>query len=349
MKKRVSVTIDQSVFKEAKSLGINVSQASENYLKLLISVIKSKTGSTGFGPATPGLKDWHGTTKDWGDYWSFLVKQGFRSGHDRNLYNYTQRFAEDFLRGDLSRVRDASEGVKRNAMSALSNFASFLGKKKYLAELLENYGIDWGRGGTSRLVIGRLLSFEEADNIWDWVRKVKEQKPELANLMDLVCVGGLRLVEGVNSNDLIVELAANGKLELNREGKNYQGGYYNSREQVLEHFWFANLFLRGNKNVYVSYVPREVVQDISKGSVISDARVIVKAVRRCTRVSRFGEIREAQNTYMTKYLKAEEVDFFAGRMGRSVFMQNYFNPARIGDLPERVFKGVTEIREKIKT
>jgi hypothetical protein len=38
-----------------------------------------------------------------------------------------------------------------------------------------------------------------------------------------------------------------------------------------------------------------------------------------------------------------EIDFLQGRTSASVFMRNYFNPALISDLKERVFKGIAAL------
>ena len=64
--------------------------------------------------------------------------------------------------------------------------------------------------------------------------------------------------------------------------------------------------------------------------------------------SRFSDIREAHATFMTKYLRPSEIDFLHGRVSSSIFMRNYFNPALVSDLKERVFKGINEIMEMIK-
>jgi hypothetical protein len=50
---------------------------------------------------------------------------------------------------------------------------------------------------------------------------------------------------------------------------------------------------------------------------------------------------------MTKWLNQSEIDFLQGRISGSVFMRNYFNPALITDLHERVFKGLTEMEKRI--
>ncbi len=62
---------------------------------------------------------------------------------------------------------------------------------------------------------------------------------------------------------------------------------------------------------------------------------------------RFSDIREAHASFMTKYLKQPEIDFIHGRVTTNIFMANYFNPALICDLKERVFNAVKEIQNKI--
>jgi hypothetical protein len=68
-----------------------------------------------------------------------------------------------------------------------------------------------------------------------------------------------------------------------------------------------------------------------------------KVGRRCKRLA-FGDIREAHATLSTKYLKESEIDFLHGRVSTSVFMRNYFNPALISDLKERVFKTIGQLK-----
>jgi len=48
---------------------------------------------------------------------------------------------------------------------------------------------------------------------------------------------------------------------------------------------------------------------------------------------------------MTKGLSQPEIDFLQGRVSANVFMRNYFNPALIGDLKERVFEAIGKLKE----
>ena len=67
-----------------------------------------------------------------------------------------------------------------------------------------------------------------------------------------------------------------------------------------------------------------------------------KVRRRCKRLA-FSDIREIHATFLTRHLNIAEIDFLQGRVSGSVFMRNYFNPALISDLKERVFKAIGEL------
>jgi len=74
---------------------------------------------------------------------------------------------------------------------------------------------------------------------------------------------------------------------------------------------------------------------------------VLKTLQRYGMRCRFGDIKEAHGSVMTKYLSRSEIDFLHGRIGTSVFMQHYFNPKLIADLKDRVMKGIKEILNKI--
>jgi len=113
--------------------------------------------------------------------------------------------------------------------------------------------------------------------------------------MDFMAITGLRLVEAIESYNLIIKLAKEGKLNE----------YYNEEKEALEHFRFKEIFLRKSKKAFVSFIPKELIE------------------------------------------KQPEIDFIHGRVTTNIFMANYFNPALICDLKERVFNAVKEIQNKI--
>jgi intergrase/recombinase len=113
---------------------------------------------------------------------------------------------------------------------------------------------------------------------------------------------------------------------------------------VLEHYKFKETFIRGNKKVFISFLPREVIENVARQEGFTQSQ-IDNAFEDVGLKMRFSDVREYFATYMTKHLNPAEIDFLQGRVSGSVFMRNYFNPALIGDLKERVFKGIQEITQ----
>jgi len=156
--------------------------------------------------------------------------------------------------------------------------------------------------------------------------------------MDFIAITGLRLVEAIESYNLIIKLAKEGKLNE----------YYNEEKEALEHFRFKEIFLRKSKKAFISFVPKELIEKIALSSPLPDSRhAIQMRVKKKGLKLRFSDIREAHASFMTKYLKQPEIDFIHGRVTTNIFMANYFNPALICDLKERIFNAVKEIQNKI--
>ena len=164
------------------------------------------------------------------------------------------------------------------------------------------------------------------------------EREELRDFLEFMAITGLRLVEAVASWNLIVDLAKENRLSE----------YYDAEKEVLEHYKFKDKFLRKGKKALISFVPKEFIKRISNASYVPNAKSLIKMVSRTGLSSRFSDIREFHASVMTKYLNQSEINFLHGRIGTSVFMQNYFNPAWIGDLKQRVFKGIAEIQKKLR-
>jgi len=95
--------------------------------------------------------------------------------------------------------------------------------------------------------------------------------------------------------------------------------------------------MRRTKKAFISFIPKEFIARISEQESLTKCQ-IKNRIQRSKSKLRFGDIREYFATSMNRYLSREEIDFLQGRVSASVFMRNYFNPALITDLKDRVFK-----------
>lgn len=206
--------------------------------------------------------------------------------------------------------------------------------------MVRNYGITWAGRNKDDIVIERLTKVEDPQEVFKWIQEVKGARPEIADLMDLMAITGMRLVEAIESYNLIIRLS---KIPRKRQLKEY----YNAESGILEHFKFKETFIRNTKKVFISFVPLDMIERIKGNMEIASANSIIKSLQRSKIKSRFGDIREANGTFLTKYLQQPEIDFIHGRVATNVFMRNYFNPALIEDLKARAFQGIKEIRGKI--
>ena len=100
------------------------------------------------------------------------------------------------------------------------------------------------------------------------------------------------------------------------------------------------------KKVFVSFVPKRLIQKISEDEPLEYSRVQKLAGWHLKKL-RFGDIRELHASILTKYLTQPEIDFLHGRVGVNVFMSNYFNVNVIDDLRERMFSATNYIQNQI--
>ena len=240
------------------------------------------------------------------------------------------------LSQDFSELKTVSDGVRIHALKGLAVLSKYLGIYDLFKALKRRYGLKWSGKTTDELVIDQLNKVQDEDEIFKWIRQVKTIRPELSDFMDLIGVSGLRFAEAVNSYNLIIDLASQGRLN----------DYYDCEKRTLEHYKFKTRFIRKSKKAFISFVPRDLVKRVSAHKTIS-SNAIQKQVQRAELHSRFGDIREAHSSYLTKYLRQAEIDFLHGRVSASVFMKNYFNPSLIVDLQERTFKAIEGISEGV--
>jgi len=270
---------------------------------------------------------------DWNAFFNWLL-QSKKERVANDILSYAKRYVNCLFNADLTEVASMSAGKRRMVLASLSNLAKFLGLYEQWRSVVRRYGIKWMEVDVKdKRMIDRLTKVVDADDVYNWIKQCKTEAPELTDFLDLMALTGMRLEEAVNSYNLIIDLAGKGKL----------GDYYNGEKEILEHYKFKELFLRKGKKVFVSFVPKELVERIADNEPLASRHSIGKKVSK----ARFSDLREAHASILTRHLSQPEIDFLHGRVSANVFMQNYFNPKLIGDLKDRIFKAMAEIQAKI--
>jgi intergrase/recombinase len=286
----------------------------------------------------PGSSAWQidSNTIDWPAFEEWLLKD-----HGKHtvvsMVSYAQQYAHCLLKKDLTEVRDLRISLRPNVVKALSALAKFLGIYDDFNALKKSYGLKWTGRSADDLVIDRLTKVKDPGEVFEWIRQVKTERPELSTFLDFIAITGLRLAEALESFNLIIKLSSEGKL----------GEYYNEQRETLEHFRFKEIFIRKSKKAFISFVPAALVKEISCSSALRSKSSVQQLVRKRGLKLRFADVREAHASFMTKFLKAPEIDFIHGRVSSNVFMTNYYNPSLVADLQARVLQGIAEIQTKI--
>jgi len=302
--------------------------------------------SPGFEPGSSAWEDdplenrsqnTNGGSVNWEDFEKWLLKD--HVPHTVvSMVSYAKQFQDCLVQMDLSRVRDLRDSFRPNVLKALSALAKFTGCYEQYRKAMRGFGLKWGGRNASDIVIDRLTKVQDPGEVWAWIREVKRARPELTDFMDLMALTGLRLGETIESYNLIVDLTGKGKL----------ADYYKKDLGILEHFRFKDIFIRKSKKAFISFIPEELVQRIQEDRPLKSKFGIQKRISSQKLKLRFGDIREAHASFMTKHLQQPEIDFIHGRVSNTVFMRNYFNPALIVDLKARALKGIQEIQGMVQ-
>ena len=227
------------------------------------------------------------------------------------------------------------EDQRRMVMSSLSNLSKFLGIYSYWKQLIQGNNLKWQRRNSLKAFI-RILKAQDS-NIMEWLREAYEIARENEKLFLKFCLlTGMRKQESVNSFNLIVKLAREGKLK----------SYYNADLKALQHFMFEEIFIRRNKNVYISFVHENLINKIANSKPISYNSLRLR-LRRRNMKTRISELRDYFGTYLLKHgILREEIDLLQGRVPTSVFIRYYWSP-NFKDLKSRVLNALEMMNNEI--
>ncbi|MEM2701768.1 MAG: hypothetical protein QXR45_01210 [Candidatus Bathyarchaeia archaeon] len=270
--------------------------------------------------------------------WAFFfdyVSKTHSPDYAKDLWRYARQYYYCLVEADLSPLIGLSECKRNYVLCALSNLSRFLGCYEEFHALVRRFGLKWKSVSPDILMLRRIVR-ERENGLLEWIRMVKERVPSLSLFLDFCLLTGLRGKEAIASWNLIRELAAESRLEK----------YYNKENKCLEHFRFRELFIRPHKRAFISFIHEDFVHKIGGADRVSWPLIHNRIAKKGLPL-RFGDMREYWANYMLKWLNPAEIDFLQGRIGASVFMKNYFNPALIGDLRDRVLQAQKALIEQI--
>jgi intergrase/recombinase len=239
-------------------------------------------------------------------------------------YAYVKKYGS--LIDNPCEINNLPSGIRSNVMKSLINFSKYLGRYETFKSQLKNYGIKWISTDNSFNSFLAIINNNHS-TLGAWYSKALNALSVSEKLwLKFTLLTGLRKTEAINSFNLIIKLAGEGKLSE----------YFNGESGILEHFKYRELFLRNSKNVYISIASKDLVSEIAKSSKVSYSAIRKKAARNKQNL-RIKELRSYYATYLRKNgILAEYVDLLQGRIPKSVFARHYLKLESIKELVAQV-------------
>jgi hypothetical protein len=270
---------------------------------------------------------------NWLEYRSFLLSKFSRS-YALQVYNNGLRHYDCLDNPQNISILPIS--IRSNILKAMVNLAKYLGCYEEFKVRLRNHGVKWVNQDDSFNSFLRIVNNNHS-NLGEWYGTAQDILRDNEKLWSkFTLLTGLRKQESINSFNLIVELS-----EQNRLSE-----YYNSELEILEHFKYADLFLRATKKVYISIASRELISEIVHSQPMSYS-AIRKRLTRNNQHLRFKELRSYYATYLRKHgVLAEYIDLLQGRIPKSVFARHYL---KVEDVKKLVLQVLAKTENLEKT
>jgi hypothetical protein len=272
---------------------------------------------------------------DWTNYGKWL-SQNHVPKYTKELLRYSKKYAYVFEHPEkTSDLNILSKPLRRLVMASLANLSKYLGIYSKWRSLVKNNGLKWERRSALETFVD--IFETNLDDTKEWLFQVVKQLPrEYATVEVFTALTGLRPSEAVNSCELIVELSSQGRLSE----------YLDSELMMLKHFKFKNVFLRGCKNAYISFITEELLQ------LVLETKPVVKYATLQTKIKRLGlrnrtkQLRKLYATTLRNYVPHEVVDLLQGRICQSIFLRFYYKPF-LADIRRKTLKGLQSLQGEV--
>lgn len=160
---------------------------------------------------------------------------------------YRKKYSHILLEGTIKDLDLIPPKTKNITVKSLVILSKYLGIHEQFKAELKRIGIKLFRADAFCSFM-RLYT-NPASDLMEWYTKATSVlRPNEKLFLQFLRLAGLRKIEGIAAYNKIIELNQQGKLSE----------YYNEEQSLLEHFKYKEVFLRGIKNVYISFLPKEL-------------------------------------------------------------------------------------------
>jgi len=257
-----------------------------------------------------------------------------RSALDR--LNYAKKYHQCLLRRDLSSLQMLPDDKRVHAMKGLAALSKFLGLYSEWKDLVKRFDLKWSSRSSLKRFLS-ILSYNLNDSK-EWLIDVIQKVPTKYKVyLSFLALTGVRAVEGERSLNLILSL--NEKNQLNR--------YFDEELSMLRHFAYPELFIRGSKNVFISFIDKEFLNIIlTEGSRVTHY-ALISYLGRSGYSCRANELRKLFATMLRdKGLPSELIDLLQGRLSGSIFKAFYYKPI-LWEIKDKTQRALEPLRNEI--
>jgi intergrase/recombinase len=274
-------------------------------------------GLPGFEPGSIEPKSF--SSIDWSSFKQY-VDSKYAKSYAVSIMEHSRKYHS--LLDNVNQIQLFKPTVRNNIVNALIVLSRFTGRYEKFKLEMKSHGIKKYKADPIQ-AFTRIFNSNAHSGLGKWYKDANAVLAENEKLyLRFMMLSGVRAMEGVQCFNMLVSI-----------GDKYSKEYLNESTEFLEHFRYPKLFLRNSKNLYVSAVPRALLDQISKSNKVS-YNAIDKKLNKVNLPMRIKQLRSYYATTMRELgLLSEQIDLVQGRIGKSIFLQHYFkqNPKVLSD------------------
>lgn len=220
-------------------------------------------------------------------------------------------------------------------MASLSNLSKYLGIYEYWKQIIKNAGLKWGKYSALDAITSLLNT--NLKDVQQWLEEVIQELPRKYSVVLVFnALTGLRPSEACHSVTLITKLNKKDQLEK----------YLDSELMMLQHFKFRELFLRGNKNAYISFISQDLLETVLEVQPQTTYSALRHKLNRLSFKSQAKHLRKLHATLLRNNLPQELIDILHGRVSQSVFLRFYYKPF-LKEIRENSLKSIEPLEKEL--
>ena len=123
--------------------------------------------------------------------------------------------------------------------------------------------------------------------------------------------------------------------------------YYNPERQILQHYLYPQIFIRGTKAIYISIVNDEIIgiaKNIAETPPTQNG--LKRAIARSSLSMCIKYCRKIHASYLhKKEISSDMIDALQGRISKSIFLRHYLTPS--AGYKDSILDAITELQQQI--